>query len=75
VRNGSIWNPSETGSNADHFLQSVYARLNIPIRGPMGLGVDGGVYLRNSHYDIVEIKDIDQRIPQARMYLSWYTSR
>ena len=75
VRNGSIWNPSETGSNADHFVQALFARANVPIRGPMSLGLDGGLFLRDSHYDIVQIQDISQRVPQARIYLSWYTSR
>ncbi len=75
VRNGSIWNPSETGSNANHFVQSLYMKFNIPIREPMTLGLDAAVFLRESHYEIIEVQDISQRVPQVRLYLNWYTFR
>lgn len=75
VVNGSVWNPSETGSNANHFIHAAIARLNIPIRGAMSLGLDSVVFVRDSHYEIVEVEDINLRIPQARLYLTWATAR
>ncbi len=75
VKNGSIWDPSQPGSNANHYVQSVVARLYIPIRGPMSFEMDGAVFLRDSHYQLVQIEDIRQRIPQLRFTLAWYTSR
>jgi hypothetical protein len=75
VRNGSIYNPSETGSNADHFVQALFLHLNIPIRGSLTLGADAGVFLRDSHYELIEIRDISQRVPQLRFYLNWVTLR
>ena len=38
VHNGSVWDPSETGSNANHFIQAATAKLNVPVRGAFGLG-------------------------------------
>jgi hypothetical protein len=75
VSNGSVWNPSETGSNANHYLQALFLKINVPVRSGMSVGFDAGVFLRESHYDIVEIQDISQRVPQARLYLSWDTVR
>jgi hypothetical protein len=33
------------------------------------------VYLRQSHFDRDVIEDVDQRVPQLRLLLSWDTSR
>jgi hypothetical protein len=74
VRNGSVWNPSETGSNADHFVHTAAAKLTVPVRGPMSIGFDAAVFVRDSHYELVEVKDVYQRVPQARLYLSWDTT-
>jgi hypothetical protein len=75
VKNGSVWNPSETGSNANHFVQAASAKINVPVRGPMSAGLDFALFLRESQYDLVEVQDFRQRVPQVRLYLTWYTSR
>jgi hypothetical protein len=76
VRNGSVWNPSETGSNAEHYVQSLSVKAAIPVRGAMNVGFDASVFRRDSDYEIAGLQDItNQRVPQARLYLSWETSR
>jgi hypothetical protein len=75
VHNGSVWNPSETGSNANHFVHAFVTKVNVPVRGAMSLGLDAAVFVRESHYEIVEVEDFTQRVPQARLYLSWATAR
>ena len=71
VHNGSVWDPSETGSNANHFIQAATAKLNVPVRGAFGLGLDATLFVRDSHYELVQVKDIRQRVPQARLYFNW----
>lgn len=75
VSNGSVYNTEEnSGSDADHYLQSATAKLNIPVRDAMSLGFDASVYLRESHFAKDELRDLKlQRVPQARFYLSWST--
>jgi len=76
VTNGSIWVPAgNPGSDADHFVQSVSAKLAIPLRGAMGLGLDGSVYSRQSEFSREDFVDTNQRVPQARLYLTWATER
>jgi hypothetical protein len=60
------------GSDATHYLQAVVGRLFIPLyKGQLGLGADGLVLLRNSHYSSPLLRDRDQRNPEARVYLAW----
>jgi hypothetical protein len=76
VKNGSIWVPAgNPGSDADHYLQSAFAKLNIPLKGAMSLGLDGAVYSRQSEFSREDFVDTNQRVPQARMYLTWGTQR
>ncbi len=77
VKNGSVYNPSEggTGFDANHFVQVAALSIRVPIRDAMYFGVDGSVFLRQSHYDREDIIDIDQRVPQLRLVLSWDTFR
>ena len=76
VKNGSVYNPDNTeGYEANHFIQVALASLRIPVRDAMNVGLDGIVYLRQSHFDRDVIEDVDQRVPQLRLLLSWDTSR
>jgi hypothetical protein len=82
VKNGSVYNPDSdengnpaTGFDANHFVQAAAVGARIPVRGPMSVGLDAIVFLRQSHYDRSDIIDIDQRVPQLRMVLTWDTSR
>jgi hypothetical protein len=86
VRNGSIWNPKDPvelplpegtedilleGSNADHHIQRMGLRLVIPFGGTWGLGADARLFLRNSNYTDERLVDVDQRVPEVRLYLTW----
>jgi hypothetical protein len=73
VTNGSIFSKGQSsmGSDANHYIQAAGARLVVPIRGPLGLGADGYVFLRKSRYSFPGFHDIDQRNPQIRVFLAW----
>jgi hypothetical protein len=76
VKNGSVWVPEgNPGSDADHLIQLAAAKLNVPLRGAMSLGLDATVYFRQSEFSREEFVDTNQRIPQGRLYLSWATAR
>jgi Domain of unknown function (DUF3943) len=83
VSNGSIFNEGDEfelpgggtvtalGSDAKHYLQAAGARLFIPLfKQKVGLGADGYVLLRNSHYSSPILRDQDQRNPEARIYVA-----
>src|SRR5262249_27375196 len=65
VSNGSIYNNDQLGisSDAQHYIQMAGARLLIPIKGSLGIGGDGTVFLRKSRYSLPQFDDIDQRNP------------
>jgi hypothetical protein len=79
VKNGSVYLPESesadgenpAGSDAEHFVHSVYAKLTVPVRGPMSVGMDFAVFLRESYFSREDFVDTTQRIPQARLYLAW----
>jgi hypothetical protein len=76
VTNGSVWVPEgNPGSDANHYLQSLRVKLNIPVRGVMYLGMDGALWFRHSHYSNPDFVDTVQRIPQTRLYLAFDTAR
>ena len=54
----------------------------VPIKGSLGVGADAYVFLRDSHYSAVDsatgdvqIKNVTQRNPQVRVYLSMSNTR
>ena len=52
--------------------RSAEPALFIPLfKGKVGLGADGLVLLRKSHYSSPGFKDHDQRNPEARIYLAF----
>ena len=61
----------ENGGSADHDLQIASLRLRAPITGRLGLGVDGELFLRRSHYGNPLIVENDDRVPQVRAYVTW----
>lgn len=78
VANGSVYNKGNVGSDADHYVQGGGLRLGIPIKGGLGIGADAYLFFRNSHYVLTDSsdgsevrKDVDQRNPQVRVYLSF----
>jgi hypothetical protein len=74
VTNGSIYQSDADalgGSDADHTVQVAALRLLVPVTGRLGIGADGVVFLRKSRYSLGDrFKPIDQRNPQARLYLA-----
>jgi hypothetical protein len=75
VRNGSVYSKGDSslGSDADHYIQAAGARVVAPIYRNLGLGVDGSVFLRKSRYSLPGFRDIDQRNPQLRVFLTFHT--
>jgi hypothetical protein len=75
VTNGSVYNKGSLGSDADHYVQAAGLRLQVPIKGRLGVGTDAFVFLRDSHYSLtdsstgdVRRRDVSQRNPQVRVY-------
>ncbi len=76
VSNGSIYVPAgNPGTSANHYLQSGIVKLNIPVRDAMAVGLDFSVYSRQSTFSNPNYVDTHQRVPQARLYLAFNTSR
>ncbi len=76
VRNGSVYNAdSNIDYKADHFVEAAGIGLTFPIRSVMNVTLDGGVYARESHFDDPTLIDHYQRVPQARLLLSWSPSK
>ena len=80
VTNGSIFDKGdivngkvtlEDGSSANHYLQQVEGRLFVPVFRGLGLGADVFEFLRKSRYGSPLLKDVDQRHPEARIYVAW----
>jgi hypothetical protein len=61
----------ENGGAADHDLQIAALRLRAPIAGGFGIGVDGELFLRKSHYGNPRLVENDARVPQVRAYATW----
>jgi hypothetical protein len=62
---------SENGGAADHDLQIAALRLRAPIGRGFGLGIDGELFLRKSHYGNPLLVENDARVPQLRAYATW----
>lgn len=61
----------ENGGDADHDLQIAALRLRAPIGGRFGVGIDGELFLRKSHYGNPLLVEGDERVPQVRVYATW----
>jgi hypothetical protein len=61
----------ENGGGADHDLQIAALRLRAPIGRGLGLGIDGELFLRKSHYGNPLLVENDARVPQVRAYATW----
>jgi hypothetical protein len=84
VSNGSIYNGQvegyDVGLSATHDIHQVQARLEIPVFRSLGVGADGSIFFRRSHYDLSTsdvpgvapgVRTITQRNPEARVFLTW----
>ena len=65
----------ENGGGADHDLQILGLQLGAPIARGLGIGVDGQLFLRRSHYGNTMLVENDDRVPQVRAYLTWRLGR
>jgi hypothetical protein len=61
----------ENGGDADHDLQILALRLRAPLGRRFGLGIDGELFLRRSHYGSPLLIENDDRVPQLRAYATW----
>ena len=61
----------ENGGGADHDLQIASLRLRAPLGRGFGIGVDGDLFLRKSHYGNPLLVEGDDRVPQVRAYATW----
>jgi hypothetical protein len=41
------------------------------VRGPLGLGIAGETFFRNSHYQDADRTQLEYWFPQFRAYLTW----
>jgi len=58
-----------TETDSDHLVHDISARLQVPLWHTFGLGVEGQMFGRNSHYDLYP--NVHRWVPQARAYLSY----
>ena len=65
----------ENGGGADHDLQIAALRLRAPIGRRFGVGIDGELFLRKSHYGNPLLVEGDDRVPQVRAYATWRLGR
>ena len=82
VSNGSVYTGDNLGLAATHHIHQVQAKVDVPISGRVSLGVDGSLFLRQSHYDVSGtnlqpnvkrgLTTVLQRNPEARVYLAWF---
>jgi hypothetical protein len=59
------------GVRANHFLQRGRLDLLLPLRDPLGLGVSGEYFFRQSFYQDEERSQLEYRYPQFRAYFTW----
>ena len=61
----------EDGGGADHDLQIAALRLRAPLGRRVGVGIDGELFMRRSHYGNPLLVENDDRVPQVRAYATW----
>jgi hypothetical protein len=59
------------GVRANHFLQRWRVDLLLPLRGPVGLGLSGEYFFRQSFYQDADRSQLEYRYPQFRAYFTW----
>jgi hypothetical protein len=71
--NGSVVNfeDGSGSSDADHIIQTLALRGRVPISSTFGIGADAVFYVRDSFFTFELFDDIQQRVPQVRLYGTW----
>jgi hypothetical protein len=59
------------GVRANHFLQRTRVDLLLPIRDPLGLGVTGEYFFRQSFYQDEDRSQLEYHYPQFRVHFTW----
>ena len=57
------------GTDANHMVAENRATLELPLRGPLGIGAEYSIYHAERHY--ADYPDVSTRSPQLTAYLSW----
>jgi hypothetical protein len=57
------------GAEGEHFASQLAGRVDIPVVGPLGIGVEGGLLRRDSYYS--SYPDVVKNNPQAKVFVSW----
>jgi hypothetical protein len=63
------WIHSINGNRADHWVNFTRARIEFPIRGFLGGGIDYVLYLAERDYK--DYPDVSSRAPEIRLYFMW----
>jgi Domain of unknown function (DUF3943) len=61
----------DNGGGADHDLQTASLRVRAPLSGRFGVGIDGDLFRRRSHYGNPLLVERGDSVPQLRAYLTW----
>jgi hypothetical protein len=59
-----------SGADSDHVAQVISAGAAVPVWRTLGIGIDGTIAQRDSHFR--DFPDVSQRNPQVRAYLTWW---
>lgn len=63
------WIHSVNGNKADHYVNFTRAKIEIPIKGFIGAGIDYIMYVADRNYD--DYPDVYVRNPELKLYLMW----
>jgi hypothetical protein len=88
VSNGSVYSGDRNGYNlgldASHNISQVGLKLELPLTRSLGIGAEGSIFFRRSHYDLNSSdipglppgrRTITQRNPEVRVNLTWTYSQ
>jgi len=66
------WIHSVNGNKADHLVNLTRAKLDYPIKGFIGIGLEYIYYMAKRYY--LDYPDVYAKNPELRLYLVWKTS-
>ena len=67
----SVNHNSLNGGSADHWVHQGRLSANFRIGQSLGLGGDFRLWLRNSSYSIGLFEDVQETVPEVRLYGTW----
>ena len=69
ISHHQFWIHSISGNKVDHHVSRTRARLSLPVKYNIGLGLEYRLDLSESDYQ--DFPDVSKRNPQSRVYLRW----